>query len=218
VFTGDTYSCIKKRGIHGAAFAVRKALRNEDGTKYCLKLDIKKFYPSIDHAILKMLLRRKFKDNDLLWLLDEIIDSAPGLPIGNYLSQYFANFYLAYFDHWIKEVKQVKYYFRYADDLVILSGDKKHLHQLLYEIKQYLSSLKLSVKENYQVFPVDSRSIDFVGYRFYHSHTLLRKSIKQRFAKMLSRRRNDTSIASYWGWVKHCNGTHLLKTLLNEAV
>jgi RNA-directed DNA polymerase len=84
-------------------------------------LDIKKFYPNIDHQILKQLLRRKFKDEDLLWLLDEIIDSAPGLPIGNYLSQYFANFYLTYFDHWIKEVKGVEYYFRYADDLVILS-------------------------------------------------------------------------------------------------
>jgi RNA-directed DNA polymerase len=107
-FTSDTYSCIKKRGIHGAANKLRKALKDEPGTKYCLKLDIKKFYPSVDHAILKQLLRKKIKDQDLLWLLDEIIDSAPGLPIGNYLSQYFANFYLTYFDHWLKQVKKVK--------------------------------------------------------------------------------------------------------------
>jgi RNA-directed DNA polymerase len=105
LFTSDTYSCIKKRGIHAAALAVKKALRNEPATRYCLKLDIKKFYPNIDHQVLKHLLRRKFKDEDLLWLLDEIIDSAPGLPIGNYLSQYFANFYLTYFDHWIKKQK-----------------------------------------------------------------------------------------------------------------
>lgn len=219
LFTSDTYSCIKKRGIHAAALAVKKALRNEPATRYCLKLDIKKFYPNIDHQVLKHLLRRKFKDEDLLWLLDEIINSAPGLPIGNYLSQYFANFYLTYFDHWIKETKGVKHYFRYADDLVILSGSKEHLHQLRFEISNYLSeNLRLTVKENYQVFPVDSRSIDFVGYRFYHTHTLLRKSIKQNFARMLSKRKNSASIASYWGWIKHCNGNNLLKSLLHASV
>lgn len=218
-FTTDTYSCVKGRGIHGAAYAVREALKDEPGTQYCLKLDIKKFYPSVDHDILKALLRRKIKDNDLLWLLDEIIDSTDGLPIGNYLSQYFANFYLTGFDHWIKETRHIKYYFRYADDLVILSGSKPFLHLLLSDIRTYLQdNLKLSVKGNYQVFPVDARSIDFVGYRFYHTHTLLRKSIKKNFARMIARNKNAASIASYYGWAKHCNSNHLLKTLLNEAV
>ncbi|KAF0194120.1 MAG: Retron-type reverse transcriptase [Bacteroidetes bacterium] len=216
VFTADTYSCIKGKGIHGAARSVRKALRDVPGTQYCLKMDIKKFYPSIDHNILKDLLRRKLKDRDLLWLLDSIIDSADGLPIGNYLSQYFANFYLTYFDHWLKEVKGVKYYFRYADDLVILASDKKYLHQILSEIREYLNTnLKLTIKSNYQVFPVAARSIDFVGYRFYHTHTLLRKSIKQNFARMIARRRNPASIASYNGWAAHCNSRHLLKKLLH---
>jgi RNA-directed DNA polymerase len=215
VFTKNTYSCIKGRGIHAAAKDVRRALRDENGTQYCLKLDIKKFYPNIDHSILKNLLRRKFKDADLLWLLDEIIDSVPGLPIGNYLSQYFANFYLTYFDHWLKEVKHVKYYFRYADDIVILHNNKPYLHQLLNDIRNYLAdNLKLSVKQNYQVFPVKERGIDFVGYVFYHTHTLLRKSIKQNFARMISKRKNVASIASYWGWAKHCNSNHLLKKLL----
>src|SRR5436190_4731822 len=81
VFTADTYSCIKSRGIHAAHEAVKKALRDVPGSQYYLKLDIKKFYPSVDHDILKALLRRKIKDKDLLWLLDEIIDSAEGLPI-----------------------------------------------------------------------------------------------------------------------------------------
>ncbi len=215
VFTNDTYSCIKGKGIHAAACTVRKALNDEAGTLYCLKLDIKKFYPNVDHDILKGLLRRKIKDADLLWLLDEIIDSATGLPIGNYLSQYFANFYLTYFDHWIKEVKRVKYYFRYADDIVILSDNKSSLHELLAEIKTYLhSNLKLIVKQNYQVFPVKSRGIDFVGYRFYHTHTLLRKSIKKSFARMITSRNNPASIASYYGWAKHCNSKNLLKKLL----
>ena len=218
-FTADTYSCIKGRGIHAAARAVKRALNDFENTQYCLKLDIKKFYPNIDHYILKQLLRKKIKDNDLLWLLDEIIDSTDGLPIGNYLSQYFANFYLAYFDHWIKEQKGVKYYFRYADDLVILSKDKKELHRLLADIREYLlNNLKLTIKSNYQVFPVKPRGIDFVGYVFYHTHTLLRKSIKQNFARMLKQNRNAQSIASYNGWAAHCNSTNLLKKLLNEEV
>ncbi len=219
MFTADTFSCIKHRGIHGAARAVRKALRDVPGTKYCLKLDIKKFYPNVDHDILKKLLRRKFKDEDLLWLLDEIIDSADGLPIGNYLSQYFANFYLTFFDHWLKETKRVKYYFRYADDIVILAENKPYLHNLLAEIKDYLSThLNLIVKENYQVFPVDARSIDFVGYRFFHTHTLVRKRIKQNFARMIKKRKNPASIASYCGWLKHSNSNNLLKKLLHETI
>ncbi len=218
-FTADTYSCIKGKGIHAAARGIRRALKERDRTKYCLKLDIQKFYPSVDHDILKDLLRKKIKDPDLLWLLDGIIDSASGLPIGNYLSQYFANFYLTYFDHWLKEVKRVKYYFRYADDLVLLSGSKPELHQLLADITQYLTEkLKLKVKSNYQVFPVESRSIDFVGYRFYHTHTLLRKSIKKNFARMMTRCRNAASLASYNGWASHCNARHLLKKLCCETV
>lgn len=217
VFTNDSYSCIKGKGIHACAKSVEKALEDKEGTEYCLKMDIKKFYPNIDHSALKQLLRRKIKDNDLLWLLDEIIDSAEGLPIGNYLSQYFANFYLTYFDHWLKEVKGVKYYFRYADDLVILSDNKPHLHQLLFDIKQHLSGeLKLIVKDNYQIFPVDSRSIDFVGYRFYHTHIMLRKSIKQNFARMLANNKNNKSIASYNGWLSHADCINLKKKLLNE--
>jgi len=167
-FISQTYSCVKGKGIHGAARAVKYALGDEPGTQFCLKMDIKKFYPNINHDILKQLLRRKFKDADLLWLLDEIIDSTDGLPIGNYLSQYFANFYLTYFDHWLKEEKGIKYYFRYADDIVILSSSKSYLHALLADIKHYLATeLKLTVKQNYQVFPVYARGIDFVGYVFY---------------------------------------------------
>lgn len=216
-FTADTYSCIKGRGVHAASNAVKKALVDTYNTEYCLKIDVKKFYPSIDHQTLKVLLRRKIKDQDLLWLLDEIIDSADGLPIGNYLSQYFANFYLSGFDHWIKEEKKAKYYFRYADDIVVLSGSKEELHQLLWEIDEYLAQkLKLCVKKNYQIFPVESRGIDFLGYVFYHTHTLLRKRTKKRFAIMLKRRKNQKSINSYYGWAKHCNSRNLLKKLLDK--
>lgn len=215
-FTADTYSCIKGRGIHRLQRKLKADLKDVDGTRYCLKFDIRKFYPSIDHDVLKGLLRRKFKDPDLLWLLDEIIDSAPGLPIGNYLSQYLANFYLTYFDHWMKEEKHVKYYYRYADDIVILSDSKQHLHSLLDQIKVYLHELKLEVKDNHQVFPVEARGIDFVGYVFYHTHIRIRKRIKQNFARKLAINPNHQSKASYLGWLGHCNAKNLTKKLLPD--
>jgi hypothetical protein len=143
-------------------------------------------------------------------LLDGIIESANGLVLGNYMSQYLANFYLTGFDHWIKEVKKIKHYFRYMDDVVVLGIDKNELWKLFEEIKQYLHfNLKLQIKSNYQVYSVDSRGIDFVGYKHYTTHTLLRKSIKKRFIGMIRHRYSYKSLASYNGWIKHCNGINL---------
>lgn len=213
-FTADTYSCIKRRGIHKAFYKLKKALKNENETKYFLKLDIKKFFPNVDHSILKSLLKNKFKDGKLLSLLDEIIDSCEGLPIGNYLSQFFANFYLSYFDHWIKEDNRVQHYFRYCDDLVILSSNKENLWLLKSKIEKYLrDNLKLLIKENYRVSPL-AQGLDFLGYKFYHTHIKLRKSIKNNFKRMLNFNPNGKSIVSYYGWIKHCNG----KNLLNKHV
>lgn len=229
VFNKNTYSCIKNRGIHACAKDVKHTLKKDpDGTRYCLKIDVRKFYPSIDHEILKTVVRRKIKDSRLLALLDEIIDSVPsGVPIGNYLSQYFANLFMAYFDHWLKETKGVKYYWRYADDIVILAPNKDVLHSLLHEIRAYLrDNLKLKVKRNYQVFPVDSRGIDFLGYVFYHSHTLLRKSIKQKLCHRVAKlnkckvaptkEQYKQQICSWWGWCKYCGSIHLMNKLKNS--
>lgn len=215
VFTRDTYSCIKGRGIHAAVEKIKNDMKDVPGTKYCLKLDIRKFYPSVNHAVLKAIIRKKIKDKDLLWLLDEIIDSAPGVPIGNYLSQYLANLYLTYFDHYIKEELKVRYYYRYADDMVIFSPNKPDLHRILKLIKHYLNGLKLEVKGNYQVFPVEARGIDFLGYRFWHTHVLLRKSIKKSFARAVAKNKGrlQQTHAAYWGWAKHCNSNNLIKKL-----
>jgi RNA-directed DNA polymerase len=223
VFSKDTYSCIKGRGIHSAAKKIKQCLSSDKtGTIYCLKIDVRKFYPSIDHDVLKEILRRKLKDNDLLWLLYEIIDSAPGVPIGNYLSQYFANLYLAYFDHHMKEVERVKHYFRYCDDIVVFGSDKAVLHALRVRIDQYMKiNLKLDVKKNWQVFPVDVRGVDFLGYRFRHTHTLLRKSIKKAFARKMARLHGGAlirSYAAYYGWAKHCDSYNLIKKLSNEEI
>lgn len=223
IFTADTYSCIKNRGIHAAAKKLIKILREDpENTKYCLKIDIRKFYPSIDHEVLKRIIRRKLKDKRLLALLDEIIDSADGVPIGNYLSQYFANLVLAYFDHWIKEIVCVGHYERYADDMIILCRDKETLHSILKQINQYMNELKLKIKDNWQIFPVNSRGIDFLGYVFFHTHTRMRKGIKQRLCKRigkLNKRKTLTeeefkrNVCSWWGWAKYCDSKHLIKKL-----
>ncbi len=225
-FTKDTYSAIPGRGIHQALKRLKAAIQNDvPGTQYCLKLDVKKYYPSIDHNILKAKYRRIFKDKDLLWLLDEIIDSTPGdvgIPIGNYLSQYSGNFYLSSFDHWIKEVKKVKYYFRYMDDIVILGSSKEELHKLKIEVDEYLrNKLNLTIKENWQVFLTFIRGIDFVGYRVFLNYTLLRKStcksFKRKMRNINKKRLNGQelnysewcSINSYKGWLKWCDSYRL---------
>lgn len=225
VFISHTYSCIKGKGIHGALKHIKHDMNDVPGTKYCLKMDVRKFYPSVDHGVIKSIIRKKIKDKKILCLLDGIIDSAPGVPIGNYLSQFLANLYLSYFDHWLKEVKQVKYYYRYADDLVILSESKEYLHELLNEIRIYLKDkLKLNLKGNYQVFPVESRGIDFVGYVFRHRRIRMRKSIKKNFCrriaklnkKNLSVKEYRMSICSWLGWAKHCDSRNLLKSIIKD--
>ena len=107
-FINQTYSCIKKRGILKCLHDLNKGLRNKAESRYCLKFDIQKFYPSVDNSTLKQLLKRKFKDEDLLTLLDNIINSHIGLPLGSFTSQWFANFYLSGFCHYLKEVKKLK--------------------------------------------------------------------------------------------------------------
>lgn len=222
-FTADTHACIKGRGMHSLLRKLREDLRNDpEGTAYCLKLDIRKFYPSIDHEKMKAVVRRKIKDPEVLWLLDSIIESAPGVPIGNYISQYFANLYLSELDHLLKEVAGVRYYYRYADDMVLLAGDKPTLHGWLVLINGWLNVERhVDLKSNYQVFPVESRGIDFVGYVTFHTHCLARKKNKQGLCRELAKLRKagvpEAEImlltASRAGFMLHCDSKHLFKVL-----
>ena len=201
------------KGAHYGKRYLERWLRNDKKhTKYCLKLDIKKYYPSINHDKLKELLRAKFKDDDLLHLLDLIIDSTDeGIPIGNYTSQWFANFYLTPLDHYIKETLRVKYYIRYMDDMILLGGNKKDLHKAKDLIEEFIKPYGLTLKENWQVFRVDDRSIDFMGFRFYHDRTVLRRRtalrIRRRVRKAYRKLNyaNATAVISYLGWIKHAD-------------
>jgi hypothetical protein len=219
-FIYDTYASLPNRGTHKVINKMQVAMKDKEKTKYTLKLDIKKFFPNIDKEILKSLLRKKFKDKDLLWVLDEIIDSGPnGLPIGNYISQYLSNFYLSYFDHWIKEEMYVKYYYRYMDDMIIFSRSKMELKILKVYIEEYLkNNLKLKIKNNWQIFPTYVRGVDFLGYRLFGDYTLLRKKISKSIVKKCKSieksgvKKNDlNSIMSYMGWLKHCNSYNFVK-------
>ena len=223
LFVTNTYACIKGRGIHSCMYDLNRALQNDrQGTKYCLKIDIYHYYESIVHSILKDIIAHKYGDKQMLWLMNTIIDSTEGnvgLPIGFLTSQHFANWYLTPFDHWLKEELRIKYYYRYMDDMVLLSNSKEHLFEVLEKMRVYLrSKLQLEIKGNWQVFPVDARSIDFVGYKSNHYNILARKSILYRYwrklrkvAKKYGGIDDDTikhELSAHWGWLQHCSEEH----------
>ena len=215
IFINHTYACIKGRGIHRAVVKIKHILKSDKlNTTYCLKLDISKFYPSIDNGILKDIISKKIKCKKTLNLLSVVIDSSTGVPIGNYLSQYFGNLYLTYFDHYCKEELKCKHYFRYCDDIVILDGDKYYLRNVFNKIKEYLfKKLKLHVKDNWQIFSIENRGVDFLGYKFYHTHTLLRKTISKKYLTC-----EYKSMPSYNGWLSFANCNNLKYTKQYDTV
>ncbi len=158
----DTYSCIKGRGMHRASLRTIEFVRRNN---YCLKMDIRKFYPSINHDILYSLFERKFKNKDLLWLLKDIIYSYPGetnAPIGNLTSQIFGNYYMNPLDKFVKEELGIKDYIRYCDDFLLFSNNKEELKQAKFLITNFLrENLKLELSKA-DLFPV-SRGVDFMG-------------------------------------------------------
>lgn len=229
-FIPNTYSSLKGRGIHQGLRDLQRYLKDRPGTEYCLKFDVAKFYPSMDHDVLKGLLRKKIKDPDVLGLLDEIVDSVgtpKNVPIGNYLSQYLGNVYLSGLDHWIKEELGARYYMRYCDDGVVLSGSKRWLHELRERVDEYLQDrLNLRMKDNWQVFPTRTRGIDYLGYRFFGDRLLLRertaRQLKRKMRAFLERGTYDdkvrSSVASYTGWLGWCDGHGLYEKYIEQTV
>lgn len=132
---------------------------------------------------------------------------------GNFTSQWFANFYLQDLDHFIKEKMKVKYYLRYMDDMVLFGRNKKELHKIKYAIDEFLKPEGLKLKDNWQLFKVDSRPLDFLEYRFYRGYTTLRRTnflrIKRRIKKISKKRKltfkDASAVISYTGWLKHCD-------------
>ena len=210
---------IPNRGTLYAKKATEKWIRTDHtNTRYALKIDIKKYYPNINKETLKMKFRRIIKDPDVLWLLDIIIDSHHlGIPIGNYTSQWFANFYLQDLDHYIKETLGAIYYVRYMDDMVVFGSNKKKLRKDRLLIEAFLNNESLTIKENWQVFNIDKRPLDFVGYVFKRDKTYVRKRITARMRKRYLRFEKQPtkhlacSMMSYLGWLMHSDSYILYK-------
>ena len=211
------------RGTHYARnFVARWMQRDRKNTKYVAKLDVSKFYPSIPHEQVKASLRRKFKDSDLLWLLDSIIghwsrdkkeQDKTGLPIGFLTSQWFANLLLQPIDYRIKQVLGAKYYIRYMDDMIVFGRNKKQLHRITRDVSAQLSDLGLKLKDNWQIFQPETRPVDFMGFRFHREKITLRRSlmlrITRRCRKVLKKHNpgphESSSVLSYMGWIKYSN-------------
>ena len=220
--TSDCYNCIPKRGITSnvrkynmAAKIKRDILKlSKDGKPlYFAKWDIRKHYPTIRHSVYRKAYRHDCKDKGILWLMDTFNYSCEGLPIGWSIGVVGSHLILRRLDHWIKEELGVKYYYRFADDMVILHNDKKQLHEWLWRIRNFLwYELKQEMKGNYKIAPI-SEGIDFGGYVFRVGYTRLRRRIKK---KMIRKRHNDKSMASYMGIMKHCDCRNLIKEVVEK--
>jgi len=215
-FIRDTFQSIKGRGTTDAMRRVKKLVRSEDCPKYALKMDVEKYYPSVNNDKLKVIIRRKIKCPDTLWLIDNIIDSMPGLPIGNYTSQHFGNVYLNEIDWKVKQKLKPSGYFRYCDDIVLMDNDKEKLKRYKEIIVDWLNALDLRIKSSWNIYNIQKQGVDFVGFVFKQSQTKLRKTIASKFKKTCTNIRNKSlikeplsSLMAYKGWAKSCNGKAL---------
>lgn len=181
----DSYACRKGKGQQKAVFRAQSFARKFG---WYLKLDIKKYFDSIDHMVALRLLARRFRESELLLLFARILDTyhtnpGKGVPIGNLISQHLANFYLGGFDHWIKEIRKAKGYLRYMDDMIVFGNEKPALKRELFEIEHFLENeLSLGLKANVQLNRC-SFGIPFLGYRVYPHKIMLSPQSKRRFAR-----------------------------------
>lgn len=250
----DSYGCIPGRGALGAMLRLKGWLQyvsRKDGEWYYLKLDISKYFYRISHRVLKKILRKKIKDERLLTILDRIIDckhtpfglppgKSPGeiplgerlydvgMPIGNLLSQMFANLYLNELDQFCKRVLGIKFYVRYMDDIIVLHNSKKQLHTWRWQIGEFLErELELSLNQKTCIRPIN-QGIEFVGYRLWFNRVVLRKSTTlgiKRSLKEVRRKYKDYEISldeatqtfnSYVGMLKHTDSEELLASLYTD--
>ena len=192
----DTYACRKGRGSH---MAIKRCQSFTRRFKYFLKCDIRKFFESVDQEILKSLLRRQFKDSRLLNLLGVIVDHAvpgnelgKGIPIGNLTSQHFANYYLGFLDHYLKDRLRVGGYVRYMDDFISFSNDKAELHRLHMQIEEFIQrELKLSLKDKATMLAPVSEGVPFLGFRVYPGLIRLKRENLVRIRQSIRRKEED---------------------------
>lgn len=230
-FINTTYACIEGRGMHKASRDVQIAMRRaKDKWKcyYILKMDVTKYFKNIDKRILWNILKRKIKDRKLLWLTREILLSTEGrlgLPLVNYTSQMFANIYLNELDQFIKHKLKCKYYFRYMDDMIILTQNKEMAQYCLKHITNFSeNNLKLTLNSKTKIFK-DIQGVNFCGYKINERRMKIRNTSKTRmkrklknYTKLLKENKIilpeiQRSIAGWLGYVKHADSYNLRKSM-----
>lgn len=227
-FIFDSYSCRLGKGTHRAINRVRdyerKVSRNHTRTVWVLKGDIRKFFANIDHEILDEILKRHIKDNEVIWLLREVVGSFNtkgkanvGLPLGNLTSQVLVNIYMNEFDHFLRRDLKIKYYIRYADDFIILHENKKYLENILPKMSKFLETrLKLSLHPNKVSIKTLASGIDFLGWVQFPHHRIVRASTKRRMFKNLERNQKEESLISYQGHLSHGDTYELRKKIYKQ--
>jgi len=231
----DSYACRRGKGSHAGADRLQHWLRvvqRNHGRVYALKADIRQYFASIDHNVLKRILARKIGCRATLDMCSEIIDSwAPGLPIGNLTSQLWANVYLNELDQFAKHQLKARRYLRYMDDFCVVHHDKGELHRMRRAIDRFLAAeLKLHLNQKTQVFPVGPRAVDFLGYRIWPTHRKLRKNSVLRMSRRLRVAQDlyedgKSSLAeiramlqSWMGHASHADSFNVRRRLLGGAV
>jgi hypothetical protein len=190
-----SYACRVGKGTHRA---IRQAQRLVRGRAFFLKCDVRRFFASVDHGVLKMLLRRCLKDDRVLDLCDRIIDAGgaealggcrTGLPIGNLTSQHLANSYLCGLDHFVLEELRPPGYLRYMDDFLLFDDDRGRLAAMLREVRDWLADRRaLCLKEQATLLTRSAAGLPFLGLRIYPGVLRLRRRKARRFVRLLRRR------------------------------
>ena len=237
------YQCasLKNKGQVFGKNAIETWIRtNPNKCKWVFKCDIKKFYPSVDHNIIKKYLDRDIKNDDVKYGIYTLIDTYDeGLCIGSYLCQYLANYFLSYAYHFVTEMlyterrgkrqNLIHHVLFYMDDILLLGSSKKNVKMASKRLEEYLNKeLGLKLKPTYQLFPLDSRPIDMMGYRIYTYKTTIRKRIFNRANKVYVKMKNPKNemklsdaykVVAYNGYIKHSfSKKYSKKVKLNKTV
>ncbi len=222
-FYYHSYAARKGKGTYQAINALklmaRSASRGNRRRIFILKLDIRKFFASVDKMILLKLLSGRKLNSQYSLLIKEIIrgfhpERPRGIPLGNLTSQIFANIYLNELDRFIKYDLKAEYYLRYMDDLILLGGRRDQLSDYELKIEKFLlQRLNLRLRGEYH-FKKSKQGIDFLGYVIFPHHTILRTKTKRRMLK----RANKNNLASYLGLLCHCRGHSIKLRLINDIL
>ncbi len=209
--------CIGNVDKRGIMFGKNKIARKYKHYKYYIKLDIHHFYPNVKSNMLLDFISKKVKDKDFLDLVKCVITSVDEMPIGSYYSQWFSNWYLQELDHLIKEKINIPFYIRYVDEMLLMGNNKRKLLNAMYNINRYLNKKGLKLKRFEQVYQVEKRPIDFLGFRFCKNKIILRvrnfKKLNRKIKKVRKTKHicvsQARSLISLIGWLKQTNMGYL---------